>query len=90
MTYVPSISRPDNLSNAGWTGLVGRVPEVLDEVCDAYGLAPGSTVAYLCGNPEMIASSQLILGGRGFGPEGIRAEQYWAAGRPRVTEAAAA
>jgi ferredoxin--NADP+ reductase len=88
VTYRPSVSRPDDPSNAGWKGLVGRVPEILDEACDARGLTPGATVAYLCGNPEMIASSQQILRGRGFGPEGIRTEQYWVAGRPRLAGAA--
>lgn len=46
---------------------------------------PGpDTVAYLCGNPEMIAASERLLLGRGFAPAAIRTEHYWPAARPTV------
>jgi ferredoxin--NADP+ reductase len=79
LRYVPSISRPGEPSNAGWTGRTGRVDALLDDVCAAHDLAPGNAVAYLCGNPGMIAAGELILSGRGLPPDAIRSEHYWPA-----------
>lgn len=42
VTYVPSISRPADQANAGWTGRTGRIDAILDDVCAAHGLAPGT------------------------------------------------
>lgn len=75
--YVPSISRPDDASNAGWTGWTGRVDAILDDVCTTMRLTPHDTVAYLCGNPEMIAVGERILAARGLPDDAIRSEQYW-------------
>jgi len=77
--YVPSISRPDDPSNAGWTGRTGRIDSILDDVCSAQDLAPGDTVAYLCGNPAMIAAGEGILTRRGLPHDAIRSEHYWPA-----------
>ena len=54
MTYVPTISRPDDPRNEGWTGYTGRAEAVVRDVCQNEGLEPDDTVVYLCGNPEMI------------------------------------
>jgi ferredoxin-NADP reductase len=43
---------------------------------------PDETVAYLCGNPEMIAAGEGILAARGFPRDAIRSEHYWPAGAP--------
>ncbi len=32
-TYVPSLSRPSDPVNVGWTGRTGRVDAILDDVC---------------------------------------------------------
>lgn len=75
--YVPSISRPADPSNAGWTGRTGRIDAILDDVWAAHGLTPDTTVAYLCGNPEMIAAGTQILEGRRLPNDAIRSEHYW-------------
>ena len=80
LAYVPSISRPDDPSNTGWTGLTGRIDAILDGVCDAHGLGPRDTVAYLCGHPGMIAATQEILARRGLPADAIRSEHYRTAG----------
>jgi ferredoxin-NADP reductase len=77
--YEPIVSRPTDPANAGWAGRTGRLAAQLEDVCAAHHLDPGSTVAYLCGNPEMIASAEGILADRGFASEAIVSEQYWPA-----------
>jgi len=75
--YVPSISRPHDPSNAGWTGWTGRVDAILDDVWTTMRLAPHDTIAYLCGNPEMIAAGERIVAERGLPDDAIRSEHYW-------------
>src|SRR3989304_5665685 len=40
VTYVPTISRPDDPRNAGWTGRVGRAEAGGGSVCRGLGLRP--------------------------------------------------
>ena len=75
--YVPVVSRPSHPDNAGWTGRTGRLDAGLDAVCEDHGLDPTASVAYLCGNPEMIATAERILAQRGFAPDAIVSEHYW-------------
>ena len=77
--YVPSVSRPDDPANAGWTGRTGRIDAILDEVCSLHRLEPRDTVAYLCGHPQMIATAERILVRRGLPADAIRSEHYWPA-----------
>jgi ferredoxin-NADP reductase len=75
--YAPVVSRPAHPANAGWTGLTGRLDAQLDVLCETHRLDPADSVAYLCGNPEMIATAERILAARGFAREAIVSEQYW-------------
>lgn len=77
VVYAPAISRPNHPGNAGWSGAAGRVDTILDSLCEEHALDPLGTVAYLCGNPEMIAAGERILAARGFPPDGIVSEHYW-------------
>lgn len=79
LRYVPSISRPGDPSNSGWTGRTGRIDAILDQVWTSNDLAPHGTVAYLCGNPEMIAAGTQILASRRLPEDAIRSEHYWPA-----------
>ncbi|MBS3805349.1 MAG: hypothetical protein KGY54_12430 [Oleiphilaceae bacterium] len=54
LTYVPSVSRPDEAANAGWTGSVGRVDTIIANYLDRTGLDAGSTMLYICGHSGMI------------------------------------
>lgn len=47
LTYLPTISRPREAPNAGWSGRTGRVEAVLGSVIRDLGLAPERTVAYV-------------------------------------------
>lgn len=79
VAYVPAISRPDSPANAGWAGRTGRIDSILEAVWTAHGLDQDRTVAYLCGNPEMIATATRILVSLGLAEDAIRSEQYWPA-----------
>lgn len=83
LAYVPTISRPADPANAGWDGETGRTEAVLEHVCREFGLDPLGTVAYLCGNPDMIESASAVLAGLGFPEAAIISEHYWTAPEAR-------
>jgi len=89
VTYVPTVSRPDHPDNAGWMGRTGRVESILEPVLDELGLTPANSVAYICGNPDMIATAEERLLGRGYAEEHVHKELYWPKGKePRGLAAA--
>jgi ferredoxin-NADP reductase len=75
--YEPVVSRPAHPANAGWTGLTGRIDAGLAGLCERHWLTAPDTVAYLCGNPAMIAAAERILADRGFDSTSILSEGYW-------------
>ena len=81
IVYVPAISRPDDPANDGWTGRTGRLDGLVGSIAGAAGIDPSSTVAYVCGNPAMIAAVEPRLAALGIPADAIRAEQYWTAPR---------
>ena len=92
VTYIPTVSRPTAPENAGWAGRWGRVESILEPVCDELGLTPGNSIAYICGNPDMILSAEATLLGRGFAEDQVKTELYWPKGKEpgRVTAGATA
>ena len=90
VTFVPTVSRPDDPSNATWTGRTGRVESILAPVLDELGLTPANSIAYICGNPDMILSAEETLLGRGFPEDQVHKELYWPKGKePRGVAGAA-
>jgi len=81
VTYVPTVSRPDDPSNADWTGRTGRVESILEPVLDELGLTPVNSVAYICGNPDMITTAEEKLLARGYPEEQVHKELYWPKGK---------
>ena len=81
LTYVPTISRPDDPRNAGWTGYTGRAEAVVGDVCRDLGLEPADTVVYLCGNPEMILNVESVLMAAEFPEYHVKKELYWPKGK---------
>jgi ferredoxin--NADP+ reductase len=89
VTYIPIVSREPESRGAGggWTGLRGRVQQVLEprayESLVGAPLAPHDCHVMLCGNPEMIVSVQRLLEAGGFHthstaqPGNIHFERYW-------------
>ena len=90
VTYVPTVSRPNDPSNAGWMGRTGRVEMILAPVLDELGLTPANSVAYICGNPDMILAAEQTLLGRGYAEDQVKKELYWPKGKePRGVAGAA-
>ncbi len=77
--YLPAVSRPEAAQRCGWTGLVGRVGAVILDRWSSLGLDPRETVAYLCGNPGMVADVRALLEAQGLPAAAIHAEEYWVA-----------
>ena len=69
IVYVPAISRPADPANDGWHGRTGRLDSIVDSIAAEAGLDPAATVAYLCGNPAMIAAVEPRLAAIGIPAE---------------------
>ena len=81
VTFVATVSRPDAPENAGWRGRTGRVESIVGPVADELGLTPDNTIAYICGNPDMILSAEETLLGHGFPEPQVKKELYWPKGK---------
>jgi ferredoxin/flavodoxin---NADP+ reductase len=81
LTYLPTISRPDDPRNVGWSGLAGRAENVVSKVCRDHGLKPDRTVVYICGNPDMILNVERELMAREFPEFHVKKELYWPKGK---------
>ncbi len=82
LQYVPTVSRP--WEDTGWMGETGRVDDIARKYVDMWGLNGSNTVAYICGNPEMIENVKGILRRVGFQKEHLREESYWVPGKEAV------
>jgi ferredoxin--NADP+ reductase len=80
VTFVPTVSRPNDERNEAWPGRSGRVETIVAPVIEELGLRPDEIVAYLCGNPDMIASVEATLFGLGVPEDGVHKELYWPKG----------
>ena len=87
LTYVPTVSRPDDPRNAGWSGRVGRAEQIITDTCKDLGLKPDRTVVYICGNPEMILNVERTLMDRGFPEFHVKKELYWPKGKASTNPA---
>ena len=81
MRFIPTVSRPNDPLNADWTGRTGRVEAILGPVLEELGLTPANSIAYICGNPDMIISAEQTLLGRGYPEEQVLKELYWPKGK---------
>jgi ferredoxin--NADP+ reductase len=79
--YEPTVSRPHDPQNAGWTRRTGRAESVLADVLDDHRLTPDNAIAYICGNPDMIVSAEELLLARGFPETQVKKELYWPKGK---------
>jgi ferredoxin--NADP+ reductase len=79
--YIPTVSRPGDPANAGWPGRSGRVEANVESVLDELSLTPSNTIAYICGNPDMIVAAEATLLARGFPEPQVKKELYWPKGK---------
>ncbi|MBI4202370.1 MAG: ferredoxin--NADP reductase [Chloroflexi bacterium] len=54
ITFVPTVSRPNDPRNAGWKGETGRVNTLLEKYAEKFCLKASDTLVYACGHPGMI------------------------------------
>ena len=71
--YVPSVSRPGDARNAGWTGATGRINALVEPHLASHALAPDETCIYACGHPAMIDDVRERLGGAYT----VELERFW-------------
>jgi len=90
VTFIPTVSRPSAPENAGWSGRKGRVETIVAPVCDELGLTPDNSIAYICGNPDMILSVEETLHRRGYPEAQVKKELYWPKGKEPTGEGSAA
>jgi ferredoxin--NADP+ reductase len=81
VTFIPTVSRPRDPANAGWTGRTGRVETIVEPVVTELGLTAHNAIAYICGNPDMILNAEATLLGLGFPEEQVKKELYWPKGK---------
>ena len=74
IVYIPTVSRPAEKHNVGWTGVTGRVNNIVDEYVQKFGLDPEDTLVYACGHPGMIEDVKDKLDPQGFK---VKEERYW-------------
>ena len=53
--FVPTVSRPNEARNSGWSGAKGRVNTIAEEYLKRFNLPIDDTRVYACGHPGMIA-----------------------------------
>jgi ferredoxin--NADP+ reductase len=74
--YLPSVSRPSDTRNAGWTGATGRINTLVEQYLSTHALATDDTCVYACGHPMMIEDVQHRLAGSGYT---VVVERFWKA-----------
>lgn len=74
VTFVPTVSRPNEPRNEGWTGETGRVNTIVEKYIEEFGLAPEDALVYACGHPQMIEDVKSRVKSRGFPFE---EERFW-------------
>ena len=64
--FVPTVSRPDEERNAGWTGAKGRVNNLVEEYLETFELPMDDTRVYTCGHPGMIEDVKAKIPPKGW------------------------
>ncbi|MDP6549159.1 MAG: FAD-binding oxidoreductase [Dehalococcoidia bacterium] len=74
ITFVPTVSRPNEERNAGWTGATGRANAIAEEYLQRFNLPMDDTMIYACGHPGMIEDLK-----EKFVPKGwkFKEERFW-------------
>ena len=74
LAFVPTVSRPQEERNAGWTGETGRVNAIVESYVEKWGLSAQDTLIYACGNPGMIEDVKARMTPGGFV---VKEERFW-------------
>ena len=74
VTFVPTVSRPDEQKNALWTGAKGRVNAIVEDYINDKELSSEDTLIYACGHPGMIEDVKSKMVPLGFT---VDEERFW-------------
>lgn len=74
ITYVPTVSRPNDPQNASWTGNIDRVNNIVEEYIEQTKLKADTTLVYTCGHPGMIEDIKSRLSGTNYV---VKEERFW-------------
>ena len=74
VTYVPTVSRPNDERNTGWDGATGRVNTIVEEWMERWGLGHEDVLVYACGHPGMIEDLKERLEPQGYR---VKEERFW-------------
>ena len=74
VTYIPTVSRPDDPRNAAWQGETKRVNERVEDFFVRCNLKPEDSMVYACGNSGMIADVKARLEPKSWN---VKAEKFF-------------
>ena len=74
VTFIPTVSRPNEERNSNWQGEKGRVNAIVEEQVERLGLNADDTLIYACGHPGMIEDVKARLIPKGYT---VDEERFW-------------
>ena len=74
VSFIPTVSRPDEARNDGWQGEKGRANAVVEAQVERLGLKQEDTLIYACGHPGMIEDVKARMLPKGYA---VDEERFW-------------
>ncbi len=74
VTFVPTVSRPNEAKNANWRGAKGRVNAIAEDFLEEFALPIDDSMVYACGHPGMIADAKDRIPPKGWK---FKEERFW-------------
>ena len=74
VTFIPTVSRPNEERNNGWKGETGRVNSIVEPQVEKLGLQKDDTLIYACGHPGMIEDVKARMIPKGYS---VDEERFW-------------
>ncbi len=74
VSFIPTVSRPDEARNDGWEGEKGRANAVVEAQVERLGLRQEDTLIYACGHPGMIEDVKARMIPKGYA---VDEERFW-------------
>ena len=72
--FTPTVSRPNDERNAGWTGATGRVNTLVEDYLRDNNIDPETSIVYACGHPGMIEDVKERMERAGYR---FKEERFW-------------
>ena len=74
LSYIPTISRPDEEKNERWMGEGRRANLIVEDYIREHDLSTDDTLVYVCGHPGMIEDVKARLAPKGYT---VKEERFW-------------